>query len=207
MLLVLSPGTSTQWIPPRWLFGGPQNCETSPARPVSWIHWFIDSVSSHHITHTHYTSTWQLLWSPHSGQVHYPGTESGSPWVPSWRGCATRETGHEEFRGGDFGGYCPAAQGDLGRWTSSAAGVCIRLPQKAWFSLRKSWTNSHISLRNTGKGITIDLHLGEETHWIIQLNCMKEDRAEKELYHFLATAFTISHLYLGVGLHILNTTK
>lgn len=55
--------------------------------------------------------------------------------------------------------------------------------------------------------MAIDLDPGEEKNWIIQLNCMKEDHAEKELYHFLATALTISHLYLGVGLHILNTTK
>lgn len=145
MLLVLSPGTSTQWIPPRRLFGGPQTCEKSPARPVSWIHWVIHSVSSHHITHTNYTSTWQLLWSAHSGQVHYPGTESGSPWGPVMKGFAlASETGHEAFFGGWLWGYCPAAEGDLGRWTSSAAGVCIRLPQKAWFSLSKSWTNNQL---------------------------------------------------------------
>lgn len=103
----------------------------------------------------------------------------------------------KSFSGGDFGGYCPAAQGDLGRWTSSAAGVHSFTPNKPGFSLRKSWTKQPAQFEKLPEKVfAIDLHPGEETHWI-QLNCMKEDHAEKELYPF---SYCIDHFPFVPGI-------
>lgn len=220
MLLVLAPGTSTQWIPPRWLFGGPQNCETSPARRVSWIHWVIHSVSSHHITHTHYTSTWHLLWStPALIQAKFITLEQNQAHRGSRHegvaGCETRETDAEFFGGVTLGDIARLPKETLDAELRALQVCAFVYPKKPGFHFGKVGQTTSSVWETTGKGIAIDLHPGEETHWI-QLNCMKEDHAEtyhckrrsrKNSIHFLTTAFTISDLYLGVGLHILNPAK
>lgn len=210
MLLVLSPGTSTQWIPPRWLFGGPQNCETSPARPVSWIHWFIDSVSSHYIRNSYILriNLTTSLKHPALIQAKFITLEQNQAHLGAvMKGLRNPRNGRRVFRGVDFGGILPGCP--RRPWTLNFERCrCVHsfTPKKPGFHLVKVGQNSHISLRNYRKryrnrpsprgGRALDYTIA----W-------KKIMLRKNSIHFLATAFTISHLYLGVGLHILNTTK